>query len=154
MQTSILDSTEAQLEKAEAKITYLGEQTKPIATVVFHTPRCKPLMQDFAKLHRTHELYTNDELPYTRHFVVTPHEFLEILQSLKPVLVDSAIAQGSDLLSFSVIRKQDSSTEGHEFKIGFKAGKSFFHSILKPLSRDNEAGTQILQKQFFDIFPQ
>ena len=154
MSQLILDSTEAQLQNAQAKITYLGEQTKPIATVVFHTSGYKVIMRDFAKLHRTGHLYTNDELPYTRFFAVTPQEFSEVLRSLKPVLSDPAVSQGPDFLSFMVLRKEDSNMEGHEFKIGSAAGKSFYQVILKALREDNELGKQILEKQFIDTFPQ
>lgn len=154
MQPSILDSTEEQLEKAQAKITFLGEQTKPIATVVFHTANYEVDMKDFAKQHRTREPYTNDGLPYTRSFSVTPLEFSEIVRSLKPILSNSAVAQGPDFLSFTVVRKDNSDTEGHEFTIGSAAGKRFFQSILEALRNDNESGRRILQKQFTDVFPQ
>lgn len=153
MSPSILNSTEEQLRSAQAKITYLGEQTKPIATVVFHTSGHKVMMKDFAKLHRGGELYTNDELPYTRFFGVTPQEFSAVLRSLLPVLSDPAVSQGADFLSFTVLRKVNSKVEGQEFKIGSAAGKGFYQTILKALGMDNESGRQILQKQFFDVFP-
>jgi len=153
MSQPILFFTEAQLHNAQAKITYLGLQTKPIATVVFHTGGHKVLMRDFAKFHLAGELYTNDELPYTRLFAVTPQEFAEVLQVLQPVLSDPAVSQGSDFLSFTVLRKENSNLDGHEFKIGSVAGKSFYQAILKALRKDNELGKQILQKQFIDIFP-
>lgn len=154
MQQSMIDPSEAQWEKAAAKITYLGEQTKPIATVVFHTAGCDLVMKDFAPLHSAHELYTNDELPYTRFFIVTPYEFSEILRSVPPVLSDPALFRGGDFLSFTILRKGAAGTEGREFKIGRAAGKSFFQAILNALGKDNDAGKQILQKQFANMFPQ
>jgi len=154
MPYSILDSAAEQLQKAQAKITYLGEQTKPIATVVFHTSGHEVILKDFAKLHRARELYTNDELPYTRFFAVTPQEFSEILRSLKPALSDGTVSQGPDFLSFSVLREKNSGIEGHEFKIGSKAGINFYQVILAALRKDNESGRRILQKQFSDVFPQ
>ena len=154
MSQSILSSTKAQLQYAQAKITYLGEQTKPIATVVFHTQGHKIIMDDFAKLHSTGELYTNDELPYTQFFSVTPGEFLELLRSLKPVLSEPTVSQGPDFLSFTILRKENSNIDGHEFKISSATGKSFYQAILRALNEDNESGKRILKKQFTDIFPQ
>lgn len=153
MSQSILDSTTEQLQTAQAKITYLGEQTKPIATVVFHAPGHEVSMKDFAKVHCTGELYTNDELPYTRAFAVSPQEFSDILKALKPVLSDPAVSQGAEFLSFSVFRKENADIEGHEFRISAKAGKSFYQSILNSLSKESETGRQIIQKQFSDAFP-
>jgi hypothetical protein len=153
MSESILSSTAEQLQKAQAKITYLGEQSKPIATVVFHSSGHKANMEKFARFHRESELYTNDELPYTRFFAVTPREFSDVLASLKRVLSDPAASRGPDFLSFTVLREEGYNIEGHEFKIGPEAGKDFYGAVLNALNEDNELGRQTVQKQLLDIFP-
>ena len=153
MSDSILSSTAVQLQKAQAKITYLGEQSKPIATVVFHSSGHKANMEKFAKFHRESELYTNDEMPYTRFFAVTPHEFSDVLASLERVLSDPSVSRGPDFLSFTILREEGYNIEGHEFRIGSAAGKNFFRAVLEALNEDNELGRQTLQKQFLDIFP-
>lgn len=154
MSQSVLVSTEAQLQHAQAKITYLGEQDKPIATVVFYTSEHEANMKDFAKLHSAGELYTNDELPYTRFFAVTPKEFLDVLQSLKTVLSDPAVSQGADFISFTILRTENSHAVGHEFKVDPSAGKSFYQAIITALRRDNELGKQLLREQLTNIFPE
>ncbi|HEX4963773.1 MAG TPA: hypothetical protein VF173_23300 [Thermoanaerobaculia bacterium] len=154
MPPSILDSTEVQLQNAQAKITYLGEQTKPISTVVFHTPKHEVVIQDFARLHRTGELYVNDRLPYTKSFVVSPSEFLNILRSLKRILDEPAGAQGVDFLSFSVIWEKGQYTKGQEYRIDRTLGKEFLLIIFKALNKDNEPGLQILRRHMKDIFPE
>lgn len=154
MSKLILSSTKEQLQFTQAKITYLGEQTKPIATIVFHTLGYKVEMQDFAKSHHTGELYTNDELPYTQFFTITPQAFSNILENLTPILSDPIISQGPDFLSFTVLRKENSNIVSHEFKINSATGRRFYPLLLKALNDDNPMGKQILQKQFSNIFPQ
>jgi len=154
MALSALEFSEVQLRFAQAKITYLGLQTKPIATVVFHSTGRKPIMRDFAKLYRGGELYTNDELPYTRFFGVSPYAFSEILRLLRTILSDPDTAKGPDFLSFTVLRYQQGNVEGEEFKIGSSAGRNFYRSLLTAIGTDNQLGFQIVEKQFLDVFPQ
>jgi hypothetical protein len=56
-------------------------------------------------------------LPYTRFFVVTPHEFSEILRSLNSILSDPALSRGGDFLSFTALRKGAAGAEGREFNL-------------------------------------
>ena len=153
MTESILNVVPEKLKEAQAKITYLGEQGKPIATVVFSATGYKPALVDFLKAQHAAAPYANDTLPYTQYFSVTPQEFANILQALKPTLTDPAVSSGADFLSFSVTRRENASLEGHEFKIGAKEGQKFYQSLIKHLKPDNKAGHEALEKQFGNIYP-
>lgn len=154
MAESILDATEQQLKRAQAKITYLGEQTKPIPTVVFFTEGHKPSRNSFLKVQRSPHPYTNDELPYTVQFSVTAFEFRRILSTLKPVLTKEEIGKGPQFLSFSIVRENGSQIEGHEFAIGPSFGEVFYRRLISALEPKNEAARTGLAKQFRNVYPE
>ncbi len=148
MSESILNATEEQLKNAQAKITYLGEQSKPIPTVVFFTEEHDFSMNRFTQLHRTHKEYDNDSLPYTMQFTVKPVEFKRLLHALKPLLSKEDIAKGEEFLSFCVVYKTDLGQEGYEFLINASSARSFYEILIDALEPDNEVGRKALTKQF------
>ena len=65
MNSVILDATENQLRRSQAKLTFLGPQTKPIPTVVLFAEGHVPSMETFVRYHHARRPYENDDLPYT-----------------------------------------------------------------------------------------
>ena len=153
MTEKILDATEEQLKLAQAKITYLGEQEKPIPTVVFSTEGHKVSLACFLNVQRSPKPYANDEMPYTRYFSVTPREFQRMLSAVKPIITRIDAAKGPEFISFCVIRKIDADFEGHEFRIGPASGKTFCQKLIGALDAQNQFGRDELIKQFTNIYP-
>jgi hypothetical protein len=151
MAESILNATEEQLNAAQAKITYIGPQDKPIGTVVLFTQGYTVSIPQFAHVQLSRKTYPNDELPYTTQFIVKPAELRRMLQSVRAVL---ARPEGVTVLSFSILRDAGTSIEGHEFRIGYKSGASFYENLIGALDPGNEAGRQALSKQFQNAFPE
>lgn len=149
---SVLDGPETWSVKVAAKISYLGLAGKPIATVLIHTPGSHFTLADFAPLHRAHKLYPNDDSSRVLTFKVTAREFSDMLRALKPVLSDPEVSRGPKFLSFSVLRAGSGVPEGHEFRIGLQAGEMFYRAALGALGRENEAGRQILNKQWGEVY--
>jgi len=154
MAEAILEATAIQLKTAQAKITYLGEQTKPIATVVFSTEGYGVEINRFLKVQTSPEPYMNDGLPYTKYFTVTSEEFHRILSAVKPVVVKREDFHGRDFLSFSVTRETGTGIEGQEFCIGSHTGKEFYEKLIAALAPENHLGREILTKQFVNVLPQ
>src|SRR5579864_4361589 len=114
MNESILDATIDQLRMAQAKITYLGTQSKPIPTVIFFTEGHHVDRDQFASVQQHGKAYPNDDLPYTMQFTVRPEELRRILDALKPVLAGNDKVSGPVILSFTVTRSERT-VIGHEF---------------------------------------
>lgn len=71
------------LKTAQAKLTWLGEQSKPVPTVAFYMDR---LSLECFQPHQGDAAYLNDDLPYTRAFKVTPAQFEACLKAIQPAL--------------------------------------------------------------------
>ncbi len=150
----VLGATEQQLALAQAKITYLGEQLKPIPTLIFFTEGSAISLDEFLNVQLSSEHYDNDELPYTRKFIVTPAEVQRMLAAVKPIVTAADAAQGAEFISFSVVRKiNEEATEGHEFRVGQATGRAFFQKLIDALGTENQRGHELLSTQFMNIYP-
>jgi hypothetical protein len=164
--TRLLGATENDLKTAQAKISYLGNQLRPIRNVVFTSDANKLSLDLFYDVQR--EKYNNDEkreahlqvlreLPATangpipissRIFAVSPREFADILEAVKPVLTKEGVAEDSDFLAFVVIYKKDDKFRGQEFRIGSDFAEDFYLKLRGALDRENTAGRKIVTSQF------
>lgn len=153
MAESILDTNESQLTSAQAKITYLGSQLKPIPTVIFSSAGYQPQLERFLEVQRGHELYQNDQTPYTMQFSVEAAVFRRILVAIKPVVARPSAASGPEFLSFSVLREVAHKVEGHEFRIGRTTGAEFYERLLGALDPEDTGGRAAVTKQFQAVYP-
>lgn len=154
MAESILDATEHELTSSQAKITYLGSQLKPIATVVFAAAGYTPRLDRFLEVQQVHEPYPNDQTPYTTQFSVEPSELQRILIAIKPVVTRSGAKSGPDFLSFCLTREVGAKVEGQEFRIGRGTGSEFYEKLLGALGPTNAEGRTAVMKQFRAVYPQ
>ena len=153
MAESILDSSAQQLQSAEAKVTYLGEQTKPIGTVIFCSRGNKPAVEHFLAVQRSRNPYTNDTSRYTQEFAVEPGEFQRMLTAVKPVLKASETYGGPEFLSFSVVRQTMNRIEGKEFHIAPSTAKDFYTKLIGAMEASNIQGRKVLGRQFAAVCP-
>ena len=152
MNESILDATIDQLRMAQAKITYLGTQSKPIPTVIFFTEGHHVDLDQFASVQQHGKAYPNDDLPYTMQFTVRPEELRRILDALKPVLAGNDKVSGPVILSFTVTRSERT-VIGHEFRIHTVAAPRFYSALVNALDAGNELGRTALNKQSAAALP-
>ena len=152
MAQSILDSSEDQLKMAQAKITYLGEQTKPIPTIAFYTEGHRLAMETFVQFQQGQREYDNDSLPYTQTFRVTPVEFRRLLLAAKPRLIPAAKSANPNYLSFCVVRKEAGGQVGEEFWIEPAAGAVFHRAVMEALESQNDAGRKALAGQATKLY--
>ena len=150
---SMFDLTEQMLATAQGKITYLGEQKKPIPTVVFSTLPNSIVMDRFLPWQRSIERYDNDYMPYTVTFIVTPIEFTRIIKDLEPVIITKEVGDGLPFLSFTVIWRDGGQFIGHETRIGYASGKEFYKILANALEPGNQAGRAALSRQETACYP-
>ena len=148
MAESILDANEQQLAAAQGKITFLGTQTKPVATVVFAPQGREIEMARFVAV-QGGRVYGNDALPYTKRFSVTPAELRRALGAVKPVLLGLDGSPRSVSVSFAIV----TDAGGTEFRIPIDACAGFYRALIGALDRGNEAGREALHDQFAAAFP-
>jgi hypothetical protein len=153
MDAPVLNATEDELKLAQAKITYLGDQRKPIPTVVFYTESSTLVMERFRRVQPSPDPYSNDELPYTMQFAVTPKEVRRILLAVKPVMEVSGRSKPPEFLSFTVVRETNGQIEGCEFAVTARLADGFYRKIINALEPTNEAGRKDLTKQYENVVP-
>ena len=146
MNTSVLDATEDQLRNSQAKLTFVGPQTKPIPTVVFHAEGYAPSMDAFVRFHHSGRSYQNDELPNTIQFAVSPSEFMRFLRAVKPVLTASS-SSGLELVSFTVVHQSVGGRTGEEFIIREPSVEQFYRAAMGALDPQNSNAKQGLRSQ-------
>ncbi|HYZ85038.1 MAG TPA: hypothetical protein VE621_11575 [Bryobacteraceae bacterium] len=151
MQGEIWNATDEQLQSAQAKLTYLGEQEKPIPTIVFAVEGHTPVMVRFLNVQSSKRPYDNDELPYTKTFHVSLAELRRILNSIRPLLVDQS--RRPDYLSFTIIAGAGDAMLGGEYAISRDQGRPLLSAISEGLSPENKEGRQIIQAQIRNLYP-
>lgn len=150
----VLNPKADQLNHAVAKITYLGEQTTPIPTVIFYIGKSFPGMRQLLSLQRNNTSYANDTMPNVAHFSVTPAEFKTMLAALEPLLTNIQENPHEKFLSFVIAYPtMYNLAEGSEFKIGKKQGEDFYARLIGALSSTNKPGADTLSKQRRNIYP-
>ena len=136
---------------AKAKLTFLGDQVKPILTVVFYTSESDTSLDGFSQFQR-HE-YSNDSLDY-RKFKAQPSEFERILESIASL---DWKPRGSDDrcdLSFVLMRRRDNGAfEGVEMLVPSTIEKSFYGRVIDSLDEKNDRGRRIIGQQLEQIAP-
>ena len=147
MATSILDATEEQLVHAQAKITYLGEQDKPVLSLVILLAGNDLSMDMFVEVQTAAQPYDNDTLDRIERANVSVGEFRAVLEAVKPVVTAPKAAHGPAFLSFCVVRKSDDGVVGEEFRIGPGAAAEFYDVFTAALHPDNKAAAEVLERQ-------
>jgi hypothetical protein len=154
MNDSVFSAGADQLTRAQGKITYLGEQSKPIPTVLFFSEGFVSELDKFFKMQTDPTPYDNDMLPSTLSFTVSPAEFHRILQSVKPVLEVLDPSAQPEFLSFTVAYSTDSDWIGQEFRLDYEQGAAFYTSLIGALGPDNDVGREAVTKQYRNVYPE
>ena len=152
MAAEIWDATDDQLKTAQTKITYLGEQEKPIPTIVFAVEGHSPSMVRFLNVQRSRKPYVNDELRYTKTFTVAVSEFRRILAAVRPIVTAPAPAR-PEFLSFSVLCGAGDAIIGHEYLIQRTHGKQFLEGVQQSLTPSNTAAQAIIKAEIANLYP-
>jgi hypothetical protein len=146
MNASVFDAIEGQLRAAQAKLTFLGPQSKPIPTLVLFTEGRAPSMKTFVPFHHAHHPYDNDDLPYTVQFAVSRDEFLRLLRAEKALLTNAS-ASGAELISFTVVIQTTGGIAGDEFVVKESQAEPFYRGAIGALNPENSAARQGLTSQ-------
>jgi hypothetical protein len=151
MATEIWEVGDDQLKSAQAKITFLGEQEKPIPTIVFTVDGRKPSMVRFLTVQRSNRPYGNDELPYTKTFSVTIPEFRRILNAVRPVTANAAAEP--NFLSFCIVTGAGNAVIGREYFIDKAHGRELFAALQSSISPNNTTAHSLLAAQVKNLYP-
>ena len=154
MNDSIFTVKAEQLIRAQAKITYLGEQSKPIPTAIFFSKGFTVELEKLLSVQSDPTPYSNDRLPYTKSFAVSPQEFHRILSSVKSILEGTDAAQKPEFLSFTVTSDTESGLIGQEFGLNYGQGAGFYSALIEALDSNNIQGHEIILKQYKNIYPE
>ena len=152
MAADIWNIADDKLSSAQAKFTYLGEQEKPIPTIVFSVEGHSVSMVRFLGVQQSKRPYTNDEFPYTKTFAVTFQELRRFLEAAKPIITGIA-RQKPDFLSFTVVAGAGDAMVGQEFFVPRSHGKQLLHALQASISSSNTAAHAILTAQLKNLYP-
>jgi hypothetical protein len=153
MPTTITEATVEQLKSAQAKLTYLGLQDKPIGTVIFYSKGHNVRLDRFLTFQASPELYSNDNSPYTAMFEVTPVEFHRILSNLKPILTQCGNDPAVEFLSFTIVIEAGENAQGQEFRIDSANADAFYQKLQGAINSENKLGLEAVTKQYRNVLP-
>ncbi len=129
----------ARLSHVQVKLTYLGEQTKPVPTVVFGAIGRLIDLQAFGGLRKAGIDYGNDELPRIESFVVTVDELHAMLQAAALPAVTQGQRDGS-WVSFMVLDNAPPGIKGVEAILDPQEAEALVRALRSGVSpRDGPA---------------
>lgn len=151
----VLDLAKGEVQWAQGKITYLGEQTRPILTVVFSTAEsaCPTSLEHFVHLQRSSKPYSNDRLSSVMRFTVPQETFKRMLGKVSGVLADKDAFEGRPIISFAVMLSVDSHPKGREFLINRPFGERFYAALISVFNEEERPAPEPLLTQFRAIYP-
>ena len=139
------------LRAAKAKLTFFGDQVKPILAIVFYTSESDTSLDGFSQFQR--RAYSNDSLDY-RKFKVQSSEFERVLDSTATLDWRPRGADDRFDLSFVVTRRRDDGTyEGVEMLVPSTLEKSFYGHVIDSLDERNDRGRRIIGRQLEQVAP-
>lgn len=144
---------ERKLAFEHGKISYLGEQLKPIPTALFslNLPPEKTL-ELFVSSDPSHQLYPNDPLPYTRHFSVDTEEITRIRRITSTLVTQGTLTQTQPVfLSFSVLTPLAEGWEFIEFGVDRGPHRRFYEDLIAQLAPNNTFGLAALRLQLDNL---
>lgn len=148
MSGTIWDLSEKHLSQAQAKITYLGPQTKPVPTVIFAVEGHKPALVRFLSVQQSGKAYGNDSLPNLQTIHVPTQIFRNIVAAVRPVVSGVTSASGDlPLLSFAVTAGAGDALIGQEFLIHQPSARQFYAAVLSAIPATEAESRKVLETQ-------
>lgn len=160
---SIIEATEPNLQVAQAKLTYGGEQLKPIATIVFYTSdryRSMSAFVPFMSLEHRFS-YGNDFLPEeadgygVRYCSIRPSELFRIAQGVHPILQRIREEdKGPWVLSFALLRHQGNTTTGFDYHIPRAEAGAVYRAVYDGIDPKREIARKAVCDQCTCVSPE
>jgi hypothetical protein len=143
-----------EFRQAAAKISFFGDQKRPIATVLFQTEDVNCSVDAFRDVQKG-VMYLNDEDDFVVGFTVTLDEFRRMLEAVKDILIRGANLKNEDraILSFSILQAQGAELEGAEFRFDRSVAVDFYPALLDAIDPQNVEGRRLLRDQYEQIVP-
>jgi len=156
--SSILEPSECDLENAYGKITYIGEQTKPVHSIVFSTADMGTVIEEFPKFQKKGKKHGNDALPTIGRVRVEPTEFSKIVSKVKGILEQEYLpktgkATERRILSFVIMYGRESGQTGEEFFVTRENARDFYDRLVSGFDLQNNIGRKIVTEQFHRVVP-
>lgn len=143
----------AELQNLQVKLTYLGEQTRPILTVVFGSLLHVVSMENFKPFRKSGVDYGNDDLPTVRNFTSRPDELQRMIQLVGTIPVVRAGVREGEFLSFMMVNELRGEIKGFEAILNARDAESLLRLITASLDIDNGIGLMILNSFSRALFP-
>ncbi len=135
-----------QLRTLQVKLTYVGEQDKPIPTVAFTSQFNTLDLEKFRPFRRPGFHYGNDDLPNIWTFTCSPEELQRMVNTLGEI---QAVRQGKvigEFLSFMMYNTTPAGEKVHEAILDAEMTKLLLEKIKASLDPANKEGIEILDR--------
>lgn len=128
------------------KMTHVGEQTGPVATVVIQSYFYLPSLDVFREFQSGRSLYANDDLPVILNFSVAPSDLKTLLSEATKVAEEM---RGGKPASLSLVALADTpeGLQGGEFLFPLESGAVLHQRLAKSLDAEYQIGQTVLAIQ-------
>ena len=144
---TLLQFDDSRMRLAAAKLTHVGPQTGPLATVVIQTCFYLPSVAKFLSFRRSGLSYANDDLPEISNFSVSPSEFRRMLSAAKHVWESNDQQANKPSLSFAAMVEAPEGIQGTELLFTYEGGVALHRALAGAIDQDNKIGQMVLQRQ-------
>ena len=140
----LLGYQESALYHACAKLTHVGEQTRPVSSIFMNVYYHLPELDAFKVLRTPGISYVNDELPTILNFSITPGEFRSMVKAVNDI---GTSGEETPSLSVAVIVFLSERAEGVELLFTREGGIAVHKALGGALDPTNGIGSAVLNLQ-------
>jgi hypothetical protein len=127
-----------------AKITYLGDQEKPVPSVFFHSAGTATGYEVFVPCQSEGVDYSNDTVGNAGHFFISKQEQSSVLANLAAITPVSP--PGAPRWAFVMVQISPSGPRSIEWLTQDGGARQIVNAITRGLASENELGRQILSR--------
>ena len=126
------------------KLTYLGDQEKPVPSVFFHSVGMTAGYEIFIPHQSKSVRYSNDTVGNARHFIFTRQEQAAILGNLAPIMPGDATP--NPRWALVMVQPSPSGSRSIEWFLNDTLARQIVDAITRALAPENQLGKRILSQ--------
>ena len=143
----LLAFDDSRLQRGGVKLTHVGEQTGPVATIVIQSYYYLAALDKFKSWQTLSVSYGNDDLPLIFNFSVSSQELRKVFSEAKRVSELNPLENDRPSLSFVGIVDAPEGIQGAEVLFSHQGGVELHRALATAIDHDNKIGQIVLRKQ-------
>jgi hypothetical protein len=150
----ILILPEKDLKYAQIKLTYIGDQTIRVPTVLLTINDTAIPVEKYASIQLRGQHYGNDKPSNIIQCSVTLDEYKAIVKSISPIISMSVLEERRPFISFVMMLESNTVFIGCEFRVGQLNAEKLYSMLFESMKKSHKATQEALHKQYDLVIPE